>query len=340
MTEEKKSEKQKQIVLPKPENLLVSASPHLYGGETIPKIMLIVIIALLPACATGIYFFGINALRVLLLCTISCMGMEFILGRLAGRPDAWKDGSAAVTGILLGMNLSAGVPWWICLIGALLAIGLGKQIYGGLGYNPFNPALVARVGLLIGFPKIMTTWIAPTPGKFIAETVTCATPLGIEIDKFKLTGEKIADYLIGNRSGCLGETSVFALLLGGLALIILKIIRWQVPVAFIGTVLVFTGIVHYMSPSTTPTPIFHIATGGLFLGAFFMATDMVTSPMTGKGAFVFGTGCGIITCLIRIWGNYPEGVSFSILMMNALTPLIDRYTEKLPFGRAPERRRC
>jgi electron transport complex protein RnfD len=324
------------VRLPRTETLLVSASPHVHDGGSIRRIMLLVLLALLPACAASLWFFGIDALRVLVLCTVSCVVIEMIMGRIMGRPKCWQDGSAALTGVLLGMNLSAGVPWWICVIGAVLAIVLAKQLYGGLGYNPFNPALVARVGLLIGFPKAMTTWVAPTPGVFFPDAVTTATPLDLPPLSAQVTGgSHIADYFVGNVGGCLGETSAAALLLGGLALIALKLIRWQVPVAFIGTVLVFTGIVHAANPAMTGPPIFHLVAGGLFLGAFFMATDMVTSPMSPLGALVFGIGCGLITSLIRIWGNYPEGVSFSILIMNALTPLIDRYTAHQPFGRTP-----
>lgn len=336
-----------EIKLPETDKLIVSSSPHLHSGENISKIMLYVIISLMPACAVGVYYFGFNAVKVLFYCTASSMIIEWICCKMAGRPSTLRDGSAAVTGILLAMNLNAGVPWWVCVIGSVMAIGLAKQLYGGLGYNPFNPALVARVGLLIGFPQIMTTWMAPQAHNFFAlDTVTCATPLGLvkeglTPDKLSqvTSSQSIVEYAIGNVGGCLGETSVFALLIGGLALIILKIIRWQVPVAYIGTVAIFTAIVHQVDPSATPSALFHLVTGGLFLGAFFMATDMVTSPMTGRGGFIFGVGCGIITCLIRIWGSYPEGVSFSILIMNSLTPLIDRYTCNRPFGfRPPEKK--
>lgn len=382
MTEENKNiqdkEKVPSIMLPNPENLVISTSPHLHGGGSVRKIMYIVILALLPACIGGVYFFGVDALRVLLLCTIFCVGIEIIWCKIAGKPQTWQDGSAMITGLLLGMNLSAGVPWWLCLVGGLLAIGLGKQIFGGLGYNPFNPALVARVGLLIGFPKLMTTWVVPRHFKYMmndgagfvnkqelanletitgavvpftgnVEALTCATPLGIVnttaemakdaglaagADPFQqLAGsEAIQNYFWGNVGGCIGETSVALLLVGAAILLAFKLIRWQVPFAYIGTVAVFTFLVNKCDPTLTPGAIFHVVTGGLIIGAFFMATDMVTSPMTTKGALIFGAGCGIITCAIRIWGSYPEGVSFSILFMNSLTPLIDRYTGGKPFG--------
>ena len=369
MSEEQGTKKEEisSIQLPDQEELIVSTSPHLHGGGSIRKIMYIVILSLLPACAAGVYFFGIEALRVLVLCTVFSVGIEILWCAIAGKTQTWKDGSAAVTGLLLAMNLSAGVPWWLCLVGALLAIGLGKQIFGGLGQNPFNPALVARVGLLIGFPKLMTTWVAPrnfeymmnTPG-FLNSTqheqlaklgtshipfmnsgmdaLTCATPLGIakinpETVQSAISQPAILEqYLWGNVGGCLGETSVIFLLIGAGLLFAFKLIRWQVPVAYIATVALFSFIAHKLDPSLTPGPLFHILTGGLIIGAFFMATDMVTSPMTQKGALVFGIGCGVITCAIRIWGSYPEGVSFSILLMNAVTPLIDRYTGGKPFG--------
>jgi Na+-translocating ferredoxin:NAD+ oxidoreductase subunit D len=317
-------------VLPDPEKLIVSNSPHISSTESIGSIMVHVLVALAPAAAAAVWFFGLHALRVMVLCTAGCMAVEILWNRLAGKaPGSWKDGSAALTGLLLAMNLSAGAPWWICILGCLLAIGLGKQIFGGLGYNPFNPALVARVALLIGFPSLMTSWVAPNPGGWIAcDALTGATPLAAEPGQLA----SLKDLLIGNVGGCLGETSALALLIGGLYLIVRRLIKWQVPAAFIGTVALISGIVHAVNPSLTPPPLYHILAGGLMIGAFFMATDMVTSPMTVKGALIFGFGCGLITAVIRIWGGYPEGVSFSILFMNALTPLIDRCTIGKPFG--------
>jgi Na+-translocating ferredoxin:NAD+ oxidoreductase subunit D len=340
-----------EVKMPNPAELMVSSSPHLHDKDRIDKIMYCVILALLPSCIAGVYFFGVHALKILVLCSVFCVGIEIIWCKVAGRVSTWKDGSALLTGILLGMNLSSWMPWWICLVGVLLAIGLGKQLYGGLGYNPFNPALVARVGLLIGFPKLMTTW-GPTKMMVADATTaatTCATPLDLVKTASKTlpkeqavkelaelsSNQALWDYAIGNVGGCIGEVSAIALIIGGVFLIFMKIIKWQVPVAYIGTVALMSGIIHMISPHTTPAPIFHIVTGGLMIGAFFMATDMVTSPMTNKGALVFGIGCGVITCAIRIWGGYPEGVSFSILIMNALTPLIDRFTINRPFGYEP-----
>lgn len=378
MTEENKNEEPKtievaDIKLPELSELIVSSSPHLHGGESVKKIMFIVILSLLPACAAGIYFFGIDALEVLLISTVSCVGFEILWCKMAGKKQTWTDGSAIITGLLLGMNLSAGVPWWVCVLGGVLAIGLGKQLFGGLGYNPFNPALVARVGLLIGLPQIMTTWATPRNFEYMkkaggffnsdqlaqldkiggsvmpfmgnVEAVTCATPLGMVSaatgsNPFATltSSEAMTNYFWGNVPGCLGETSAATLILGGIILLAFKIIKWHIPVAYIGTTVIFTGIINHFYPTLTPGPLFHVLTGGLLLGAIFMATDMVTSPMTKKGALIFGMGCGVVTCCIRIWGSYPEGVSFSILIMNALTPLIDRYTIGKPFGfRKPEK---
>jgi Na+-translocating ferredoxin:NAD+ oxidoreductase subunit D len=318
------------IQLPDPTKLVVSNSPHIRGGQTISKIMVHVLVALAPAVASAIWIFGLHALRVMALCTIGCMIVEVLWNKVAGKSlDSWKDGSAALTGLLLAMNLSAGAPWWICVLGCLLAIGLGKQIFGGLGFNPFNPALVARVALLIGFPQLMTSWVAPNPGNLTAcDALTGATPLAAEPGQLA----EISDLFAGTVGGCLGETSAVALLIGGGYLLLHKLIKWQIPVAFIGTVAVIAGVVHKVNPDMTPPALYHVLAGGLLIGAFFMATDMVTSPMTAKGAWIFGLGCGVITCVIRIWGGYPEGVSFSILFMNALTPLIDRYTIGKPFG--------
>ncbi len=372
------SEETTQLILPKHEDLVVSSSPHIQVKDSVTAIMFKVILAMVPAMAAGIYFFGLNALWVILYCTIFCVGAE-VLWCLLAKKDVWKnirDCSALVTGILLALNLSAATPWWVCLIGAFLAIWLGKQIFGGIGYNPFNPALVARVGLLIALPGIMTTWV-PTrqmvddvrlaaadkqycissdfftaeDNKNIIENkeieaLTCATPLGVISTAEKsseLCGSSQSfvkvdnvnaykDYFFGNIGGCLGETSVLALLIGGLLLLIWKLINWRIPVFFVGTVFIITGAINYFYPGLTPTPIFHILTGGLMLGAFFMATDMVTSPMTNSGAIVFAIGCGVITSAIRIWGNYPEGVSFSILFMNALVPFIDKFCTRRVFG--------
>ncbi|MCQ2378570.1 MAG: RnfABCDGE type electron transport complex subunit D [Victivallaceae bacterium] len=361
------------VRLPDAKNLVLSSSPHLSSSADVRKIMLLVIFCMLPACGAGVWFFGLPALKVLLLSLFFCVGLEALWCFCAGKP-VWGtigDCSAAVTGILLALNLPPGVPFYVPLVGAALAIWLGKQIYGGLGNNPFNPVLVGRVGLLIALPALMTTW---SPARGMAENypeyqafgmadpalaagatsapmelTTCATPLGVAStlpapEAGKNRFEKIdnpsmwKEYFIGRQGGCIGETCAPALLLGGILLVIFNLINWRVPLYFAGTVFVLSGIVHFFFPQVTPTPLFHLLTGGLLLGAIFMATDMVTSPITGTGCLIFAVGCGIITTVIRIWGNYPEGVSFSILFMNALVPLIDRWFVKRPFGYTRRRR--
>ena len=331
---------QETIRLPDTSKLVVSSSPHVHQNQDARRVMLTVLLALAPACLVGVYYFGLRALWVLGVCTVSALLFEALFCRLFNRPVVLGDMSALLTGVLLGMNLSAYTPWWVCVIGSLLAIGLGKQLYGGLGYNPFNPALVGRVGLVIAFPKLMTTWIEPKAGQFITDATTTATPLGqLQTDGIQAVASvRYLDLFIGNMPGCIGETSAAALILGGLLLVFFRLIRWQIPVIYIGTVAVVTGAVHAFAPELSPEPLFHLLTGGLMLGAIFMATDMVTSPMTKSGAIIFALGCGLMTAVIRIWGSYPEGVSFSILFMNALVPLIDRYTASQPFGyrkRAP-----
>ena len=370
MTKENKVD----VKLPDTSKLLVSSSPHLHDGSSVRKIMYWVILALMPACAMGIYYFGMDAVRVLGICVISSLFFEYVLCRMMGRKHDWKDGSALLTGLLMGMLLSAGMPWWVCVIGCFIAIIFGKQVYGGIGYNPFNPACVGRIALMVGFPKLMTSWV---PTRFmdkshfifdkavlshsqiaairqmphlpffhsVIDGVTCATPLntvklakslGTATPKFMGTmtdWHHIWNYAIGNIGGCIGETSAFALIIGGIFLIAMRIIKWQVPVTYISTVAVFSTIVHFTQGSPAlPGAIFQICTGGLLIGAFFMLTDMVTTPMTVKGGIICGIGCGIITSVIRDWGGYPEGVMFSIVLMNACTPLIDRWTSKKPFG--------
>jgi electron transport complex protein RnfD len=259
------------------------------------------------------------------------------------RPQSIADGSALLTGILLALNLPPSTPWWLSLLGAAIAILIGKQVYGGLGYNPFNPALVARVVLLISFPVQMTSWTTPAPLGSGVDAVTAATPLGEMKTAVMLTGKLpdmatagFSNYFLGNMGGSIGEVSALALLLGGLFLLYKKIITWHTPVSFIGSVIVISGIFWLVDPGRYPSPLFHLLTGGLILGAFFMATDMVTSPVTYRGMLIFGCGCGLITVLIRLFGGYPEGVSFAILLMNAATPLIDRYCRPKIYGQVEQ----
>jgi electron transport complex protein RnfD len=319
--------------------LYLSSSPHIHSGETTDKVMRAVIYALLPACAVAVYFFGLAALSVLILCTLGCVAAEALCQRLMGNPLTVGDGSAALTGILLALNLPPSSPWWMALIGSVVAIAVAKQVYGGLGYNPFNPALVARVVLLISFPVQMTTWTAPAPIGSGIDAVTSATPLGEMKTAVMLTGqvpaalqERTAAYFLGEMAGSLGEVSAAALLLGALYLLWKRIITWHIPFSYLGTVVAFGALFWLFDPARYPGPLFHLFTGGLMLGAFYMATDMVTSPITTRGMLVYGAGCGLITVLIRLFGGYPEGVSFAILLMNAATPLIDRFTRPKKFG--------
>jgi len=319
-----------------PRDLIVSASPHIHSGQDVKSIMRHVVYALVPALLVGFWVFGLSAVKVLVLAVVGCLVVEWGCNRLLKRESSLLDFSAIVTGVLLAMNLPSGSPWWLVLVGAIVAIGLGKAIYGGLGYNPFNPALVARVFLLISFPVQMTTWV--TPG---VDAETGATPLGAVKEAVSL-GKTVTDVdlattkdlLIGNVGGSFGEVSALALLLGGLWLLYKGIIKWQIPIAFIATTLFITGIAWLFDPTHYVSPVFHLLSGGLMIGAWFMATDMVTTPVTKKGMLIFGIGCGVLTAVIRLWGGYPEGVSFAILLMNATTPLIDRYTKPKVFGEA------
>lgn len=320
--------------------LYLSSSPHIHSGETTDKVMRLVIYALLPATILSIYLFGLPALSVLLICTLGCVAFEALCCKLMAKPQTITDGSAALTGILLALNMPPSSPWWLSLLGAAIAILIGKQVYGGLGYNPFNPALVARVVLLISFPVQMTTWTAPAPIGSGLDAVTSATPLGEMKTAVMLTGKLpematsgFGDYFLGSMSGSMGEVSALLLLLGGLFLLYKKIISWHIPGSFLTTVIIVGGLFWLVDPGKYPNPIFHLVTGGLILGAFFMATDMVSSPVTYKGMLIFGFGCGLLTVLIRLFGGYPEGVSFAILLMNAATPLIDRYSRPKIYGR-------
>ncbi len=336
MTEQSEGKKPKEETGPR---FLVSSSPHMHDGQSIGGIMRLVIYALLPATLFSIYVFGLSALRVIVLSIASAVVFEMLSQRIMKRSVRIGDWSAVLTGLLLALNLPSTSPWWLVVVGSFFAIVIAKQIYGGLGYNPFNPALVGRVVLLISFPVQMTArWVAPS--RWGMEAITTATPLGRireslmsrgSID-LHLTQQEWIDLAVGNRAGCLGEVSVVLLLAGGIFLVAKRVISWHTPAAFIGSVWILTGIFHLVDPARYADPSFHVITGGLFIGAFFMATDYVTSPITGKGMLIFGAGCGLITVVIRLFGAYPEGVSFAILLMNAATPLIDRYTRPVVFG--------
>ena len=316
-------------------NFTISPSPHVHGGDSIEKNMYGVLIALVPTFIFSIVFFGLGAILVTLTSVVACLVFEYVIQKylMKQRPTIW-DGSAIITGVLLAFNLPSSLPLWIVVIGALVAIGIGKMSFGGLGNNIFNPALVGRVFLLISFPVQMTTW--PIPNGFAtADAVTGATPLALVKEAVK-NGQAVGDALssagfstgnliLGNMGGSLGEVAAIGLLLGFAYMLIRKIISWHIPVAIFATVIVFSGILNLADPAQFAGPVFHLFTGGLMLGAIFMATDYVTSPMTHKGMIIYGVGIGLLTVIIRVFGAYPEGMSFAILIMNGFTPLINRY---------------
>lgn len=314
-------------------NLYVSPSPHIHGGDSISKNMYGVLIALLPALFVSLYYFGLGALVVIITSVVSCMAFEFIIQKyLMKEKPSICDGSAMLTGLLLAFNLPSNLPVWIILIGALAAIGIGKMSFGGLGNNIFNPALVGRVFLLISFPAQMTTW--PTPGVF-PMTYTDAQTGATVLTAMKEGAAEIPSYLdmlLGNMGGSLGEVGGIALLLGFAFMLWRKIITWHIPVAILATVAIFGGIMHLIDPITYVNPLVQLLSGGLLLGAIFMATDYVSSPMTHGGMVVYGIGIGMLTIIIRMFGSYPEGMSFAILIMNAFTPLINNYMKPKLFG--------
>jgi Na+-translocating ferredoxin:NAD+ oxidoreductase subunit D len=323
--------------------ITVSPSPHVYGEDNVKKLMHGVLYALLPALFVSVYFFGIGALMVTLISIGACLGFEYLIQKyMMKATPSISDGSAMITGLLLAFNLPSNLPWWIIIIGALAAIGVGKLSFGGLGNNPFNPALVGRVFLMISFPVQMTSWPEPVITRLhYTDAVTGATPLAIIKEglnsgvPMSQLAEKIpgyADMFMGYLGGSIGEISVLALLAGGIYMLVKKIITWHIPASILLTVIVFTGIMWMMNPYDNADPVFHVLTGGLMLGALFMATDYVTSPMTPKGMWIFGIGIGIITVTIRVFGAYPEGVSFAILIMNAFVPLINKSVKPKRFG--------
>jgi Na+-translocating ferredoxin:NAD+ oxidoreductase subunit D len=325
--------------------LTISGSPHIHGDISVKKIMYGVIYAMIPALLVSIYFFGLGAVKVTFVAVAACVLFEWLIQKyLIKGPVTIDDGSALITGILLAFNLPANLPIGIVIIGAFVSIAIAKMSFGGLGKNPFNPALVGRVFLLISFPVQMTSWPIAKP-IFGAEAVTDAItgPTTLMIVKEGLKSgqtvsqlmEQIPGYgreLLGFQGGSLGEVSALALLIGAIYLFYKKIITWHIPVSYLGSVILFSGILWLIDPGQYFDPLFHIITGGMILGVFYMATDMTTSPINPKGMLIFGTGCGILTMIIRIWGSYPEGVSFAILIMNAFVPLINRSVKPKRFG--------
>ena len=330
--------------------LIVSLSPHAHGTDSVERNMRGVIIALLPALLVSFLYFGIGSAIVCLSSVASCVLLEWAINKyiLKNPRNTIADGSAALTGLLLGMNLPSNLPVWIIIIGALFAIGVAKMTFGGLGNNIFNPALVGRCALLVAFPAQMTSW--PEPGQLLtyADAMTGATPLAVMKEAIK-TGDvsvlgQLPDafsLLLGDTTyggaGTIGEICGLALILGLVYMLWKKIITWHIPVSIVGTVFVFSAIMHVVNPIfADPTTV--ILSGGLLLGAIFMATDYVTSPMTAKGQLIYGVCIGLLTIVIRNWGSYPEGMSFAILIMNAFTPLINNYVKPKRFGEVPEKK--
>lgn len=326
-----------------PPKLVVGTSPHVQAAEGVPEIMRWVLIALLPAVAASLWFFGLEAARVYVLAVAGSLAAEWACLRWLKTPGHLRDGSAAVTGVLLAMNLPPTAPWWMVLAGAVVAIVVAKHLFGGLGANIFNPALAARVFLLISWPVQMTTWLRPGERGLVASgadlaAITEATPLAlIKSGQASQLAERAGDLLLGNVGGSVGEISALALLAGGVLLLVRRIITWEVPVLFLASTALVTGVAWLLAPATHASPLTHLLSGGLVLGAVFMATDMVTSPNSFRGRVIFALGCGLLTAVIRLWGGYPEGVSFAILLMNAVTPLIDHYVRPRPFGVAAAR---
>jgi electron transport complex protein RnfD len=341
----------------------VSAAPHVKEKVSVSSVMWQVVLALLPALLVSIYFYGVKAFLLTFYGAAAAVVTEALIQKFRGVPVTIKDGSAVVTGILVAFNINAGAPWWIPVVGAVFAIAIGKQVFGGLGFNIFNPALLGRAFLVASWPTLMTSgWIKTGLGSInglnmsnlpskVPEVVTSATPLGVakalrdttqvaanlqdNIMNQLASMDTIQNLFWGNIGGCLGEVSAAALLIGAAYLAYKHFIEWRIPVSYIGTVFVLTyifGGINGMFSASLLLPVFHIFAGGLILGAFFMATDMVTSPVTQRGRIIFGIGCGILTVVIRLVGGYPEGVSYSILLMNMAVPLIDRYTVPKPFG--------
>ncbi len=330
--------------------LIISLSPHAHGTDSVERNMFGVVIALIPALLVSFLYFGLGSVVVCLTSVAACVFFEWAITKyMLHREPTITDGSAIVTGLLLGMNLPSNLPLWIIIIGALVAIGVAKMTFGGLGNNPFNPALVGRCFLLVSFPAQMTSW--PVAGNLLSYTdaETGATPLAIMKQAIKAGDASIldklpssVDMLLGNvgngfGAGTIGEVCALALLLGFAYMLWKKIITWHIPVSIILTVFIFSGLLHLANP-VYANPFQEIFSGGLMLGAIFMATDYVTSPMTKKGQLIYGICIGFLTIVIRNWGSYPEGMSFAILIMNGFTPLINHYIKPKRYGEVPAKK--
>jgi len=327
--------------------LIVSVSPHVRDRETVGRIMWSVSLSLTPALAASLYYFGPRAIFVTALCIITSVLSEYLFQKFLKKKITINDGSAFLTGLLLGMNLPPSLPFYIPIVGSLVAVIITKQLFGGLGYNIFNPALIGRAFLLISWPRAMTTWSAPTARFFALDAKTTATPLGILkeeginklIEEFGSKSDLYINLLFGNRAGSLGETSIILLLIGAAFLLYKRYITWHIPLSFLATVAMLAWVFGGKEGLFTGDPLIHLLSGGLILGAFFMATDYVTCPTIRKGQIIFGIGCGAITMLIRLKGGFPEGVMFAILLMNCFAPLIDRNVKPDLFGAVKEKKR-
>jgi len=315
----------------------VSPSPHIHSGESVNRLMYGVIFALVPSAIASVYFFGMASLILMLTAVISCIIFEYIIQYFIDKEKKTIfDGSAVITGILLAMNVPYHIPLWMLIAGSFVAIVIAKMSFGGLGNNPFNPALVGRVFMLISFPVEMTKYKIPADfvdaqsGQTVLSMIKESSLPASELVE-KLPG--LTDMFIGKMGGSIGEVSALAILIGLIFMLFRKIITWHIPVSVIVSIYVFTGILHLVNPNEYVDPLIHVLSGGLLLGAVFMATDYVSSPMTKKGMLIYGTLIGLLTGIIRIFGSYPEGISFAILIMNAFTPLINRYVKPSRFGK-------
>jgi electron transport complex protein RnfD len=331
-------------------DLLLAHAPLLRQGMTTPSAMRDVLYALAPATAASFWFFGLSAFLIIASCIAGAVWAEWLFANRETRGESLRDASGILTGLLLGLTLPPGLPLWMAFLGGFVGIALGKVIWGGLGNNLFNPALLGRAFLLATFPIAMTTWVQPTSdGGFFSvyqgnlalpfmqaqvDGISSATPLGLM--KFEQETTPLWDLAFGNVSGSLGETSGILLLLGGIYLWLRRDLDWRLPVSILLTVAIFSACLGFFDAERFPTPLFSVFSGGLLLGAIYMATDPVTSPVTPRGAWIFGIGVGVLVILIRVFGGLPEGVMYAILLMNAATPLIDRYTQPRVFGRGAE----
>ncbi len=330
--------------------LMVSTAPFLKDAETTPDIMMTVVYTLIPILLASYYYFGLSAVLITLTAVISCGFTEWLFNKSTDRLKSLKDGSALITGILLALTLPPGFPLWMVFVGGVVAIGMGKAMWGGLGQNVFNPALLGRAFLQAAFPTAITTWSPPDGMYFSMRGTNAALPFyqGVNVDgatgatplaqmKFDHVATNTMDLLLGNTGGSLGETCGILIILAGVYLLYKKIINWRIPLSILLTVSVFSGIFYLIDPEIYPSPIFMMLSGGLLLGTFYMATDLVTSPLTPKGTWIFGIGIGIFVVLIRNWGGLPEGVMYAILLMNAATPLLNRFTKIRTYGHKKSR---